>query len=268
MTAPTMVILVVFTAALGIVSAALRRRALRFEHRLESLSQPLHELRGALGALELGLSLLERPLPDVNGSIDGLRHSLQRATLGAEDVDAIRRGDAGATARAHVNLNTLVLRSARAWKLLAPSFEATVDVDWRAGPVQVKGHAGRLQQALDNVIANALEHGGGRVLVEGERRGRCVGVLVSDDGHGISRPDGTLDERGSRSAGASNRGHGLEIVRAVVLEHGGRLRYGTGRHGPGLLIELPTVDGDGGASVHLGLRECGVNRGYVASNAA
>ena len=41
-----------------------------------------------------------------------------------------------------------------------------------------------LASALDNLVANALEHGGGRILVEGERSGNVVRVLISDGGSG------------------------------------------------------------------------------------
>jgi two-component system OmpR family sensor kinase len=235
--------------ALGVLVATFARRAHRLEAQLQSLAQPLHELRGALTALELGLALAERSPGSrwrLKECVESLRPSLERAALGARDIDALRRGENSAVAaKGDVNFNTLVLRNARAWALLAPSYAATLEVDWRAGPVRVIGHAGRLQQALDNLIANALEHGGGSVLVEGERRGRLVHVLLSDGGPGLPRPLGaTVNGNGSHpAASSSKRGHGLAIARAVIQEHGGRLGLGTGRNGPGFLVELPIAEG-------------------------
>ena len=250
--------------ASGLVSVLLGRRARRLERQLQSLARPLHELRGALSAFELVLSLVDRSRrfqEDLHGYLDTLQLSAQRAALGVRDIEALRHGDADVLdARSDVEFDTLVLRSARAWSLLAPSYGASLEVEWRAGSVRVVGHAGRLQQALDNLIANALEHGGGRVLVEGELRGRLVRVLVSDGGHGLpGHLEDVLSQNGNRAATLpaskhSVRGHGISIVSEVIREHHGRLGLGMGRNGPGLVIELPMMEGEGGAPAPLAVR--------------
>jgi signal transduction histidine kinase len=99
----------------------------------------------------------------------------------------------------------------------------------------VVGEAARLTQALDNLIANALEHGGGRVLLEGERQGDSVRVKISDGGPGLRQPPLGLSRRRPRSG----RGHGLAIATDVVEAHGGKLVAGLGRHGPAIVVELP-----------------------------
>ena len=234
---------------LGLVSAVLVRRVRRLGCRLNALARPLHELRGALTAFELGLSFVERSgfRQELNGCADSLRMALDRAALATRDVDALRRGEpAVVDGAAGVAFDELVARSGRAWSFVAPSYASSVDVDWRAGPVQVMGHTRRLQQALDNLIANALEHGGPRVLIEGERRGRLVRVLLSDGGDGLPRDlDRVLESpAGAPRAGRSrtSRGHGLSIAGEVIRDHGGTLALGMGSHGPGLIIELPATD--------------------------
>jgi signal transduction histidine kinase len=237
-----------FAAAVSLIllAALLARHAHRLRLRLESLATPLHELRGALSALELGLAVVERslaPHPERDGCIDVLRLSLARAVLAAQDVDSIRDAN-GFIADAHteLDLSALVLRSARAWSRLAPCYDARLDVDWRAGPVPVHGDSTRLRQAFDNLLANALEHGGRSVFVEGELSGgphsqRVVRVTISDGGPGLARPlEEMLFER-SRSS----RGHGLRITSGVVAEHGGSLRLGAGRNGPAFVVELPVA---------------------------
>jgi signal transduction histidine kinase len=240
-------VLLVF--AVSVLGALLGHRTRRLGSRLDALARPLHELRGALAALELGLSFVERSRglrQELNGCADSLRISLDRAALATRDIDALRRGEPAAVdVESEVNFDELVLRSVRAWSFVAPSYASSVDVDWRAGPVRVLGHAKRLQQALDNLIANALEHGGPRVLVEGERRGRLVRVLVSDGGGGLPQDlDGVLESRSGPSPGhsGSTRGHGLSIASDVIREHRGTLGLGMGSHGPGLIIELPAAD--------------------------
>jgi two-component system OmpR family sensor kinase len=107
-------------------------------------------------------------------------------------------------------------------------------LDWRAGPVRVTGDRGRLAQALDNLLSNALEHGGGRIAIEGDLRGMRVRVSISDGGPGPELP---LDDvvRSPRS----KRGHGLAIAGEVIREHRGALCRGAGVNGPALVLELP-----------------------------
>jgi signal transduction histidine kinase len=232
-------LLLATAVVLGLLGLKARRTARGLRDRLESLTRPLHELRGALTALELGFAVVERSSSahkGLEGWVESLRLSLERASLGARDVDTLRRGEQVAAVKDHLDFSTLVLRSARAWSLLAPGYNASLDLDWRAGPVRVLGHAGRLQQAFDNLIANALEHGGGRVLVEGEHRGAQVRVVISDGGAGLTSQ---FDEGPSNSV----RGHGLKIASAVIREHDGRLALGMGRNGPGILVELPATGG-------------------------
>jgi signal transduction histidine kinase len=255
-------LLIAAALALGLLGLKAWRTARRLRDRLASLTRPLHELRGALAALELGLAVIERSsssCAELNGCVDSLRLSLERASLGARDVDALRRGDRVAAVKDRVDFSTLILRSTRAWSLLAPAYNATLDVDWRAGSVRVLGHAGRLQQAFDNLIANALEHGGGRVLVEGERRGAQIRVLVSDGGAGLPHQfDG--------APSSAVRGHGLSIASAMIREHEGRLGLGMGRNGPGLLVELPAIGG--GGNTPIALRGAASGMGDLASRAA
>lgn len=220
----------------------------RLRYRLESLDRPLHELRGALAALELGLSFVQRSREvqrELNGCADSLYVSLDRAALAARDISILHLGGAAVVdIKVELDFRELVHRSARAWSFLSSSYAGSVEVDWRAGPVRVFGHSARLQQALDNLIANALEHGGSRVLIEGECREQTVRVLVSDGGVGLPQDlDAVLAEKDAGTASVrergSPRGHGLAIASQVIRDHGGRLALGMGSNGPGLLVELP-----------------------------
>jgi signal transduction histidine kinase len=238
-------------AALVLLSAALGRRVRQLRCRLESLDRPLHELRGALAALELGLSFVERSREvrrELNGCAESLHVSLDRAALAARDIGILHVGKpAVIDVKIELDFRELVLRSARAWSFLSSSYAGNVEVDWRAGPVRVLGNSTRLQQAFDNLIANALEHGGSRVLIEGEYRERIVRVLVSDGGGGLPQDldavlAGKEAEAASLGQGCSSRGHGLAIASQVIRDHEGRLGLGMGSNGPGLLIELPVAE--------------------------
>jgi two-component system sensor histidine kinase BaeS len=95
----------------------------------------------------------------------------------------------------------------------------------------VLGDSFRLEQALQNVTANALRHtpDGGTVRLAAERLGTSVVLSVTDSGEGIEPEHLPLifdrfykasSARGMASAGS---GLGLSIVKAIIERHGGRV---------------------------------------------
>jgi two-component system sensor histidine kinase MtrB len=95
-----------------------------------------------------------------------------------------------------------------------------VHLDWSAGPVTIQANRGRLAQALGNLLANAVEHGGGQIRVTGRRTRRGIRVEVRDSG----------------------RGHGLAIATKAVRESGGTLSAARAGSGTAVAIELPATD--------------------------
>ena len=89
---------------------------------------------------------------------------------------------------------------------------------WDAGPAVVRADEGRLAQAFSNLVANAVEHGTGRVEVHGSRKGQCVRVEVRDEGP---------------------RGRGLRIASRAVEEAGGVLELERAESGTTVAVELP-----------------------------
>jgi signal transduction histidine kinase len=117
----------------------------------------------------------------------------------------------------------------------------------RAGVVA--GDAGRLQQVVWNLLANAVKftRSGGRVEVRLEPDGADVAIRVKDTGEGIA-PEllPHLFERFRQGDGSATRAHGglgmgLAIVRHVVEAHGGTVAAesaGAGR-GSTFTVRLP-----------------------------
>ncbi len=109
----------------------------------------------------------------------------------------------------------------------AVSLELGVDDDAAA----VRGDAVRLEQALQNLTANALRHlgRGGHVRLRASRDGDHVVIGVTDDGAGIAPAhlpyvfDRFYKADPSRAGGAGT-GLGLSIVKAIVERHGGTVR--------------------------------------------
>jgi signal transduction histidine kinase len=170
-----------------------------------------------------------------------LRAQLGRAGEAIEELDRAR----GATTEAEntmqlLDLASLVGRRARAWSHLAPAYGSRLRLSWRAGPVALLGSRSRIEKAVDNLIANALEHGGGEVVVEAVRCGTAVRISIWDSGTGLDRPPNELLAR----APTSTRGHGLAIARSAIEWHGGRLSAVRRAGGTAVDIQLPieTVD--------------------------
>jgi signal transduction histidine kinase len=93
-----------------------------------------------------------------------------------------------------------------------------------AEPLVVRGDALRLEQALANMVDNALRYGGGDVTVTAARRDGQVELHVLDGGPGF--PSEFLAhafERFSRAdpAGPDGSGLGLAIVETIARAHGG-----------------------------------------------
>jgi two-component system OmpR family sensor kinase len=95
------------------------------------------------------------------------------------------------------------------------------------------GDAGRLEQALQNLAANALRHtpGGGTVELAARSAGDGVQLTVSDSGTGIP-PEHLarifdrfykVDASRTTGGGLSGSGLGLSIVQAIVERHGGAI---------------------------------------------
>jgi len=173
--------------------------ALALHRRLELVAQAEHELRRPLAALALG---------------DG--GSLSRVRLALDDLAAARRGGRAVRAGGLVGLDRLVRRAAAEAAPAARAVGGSLALDWRAGPVTVWADEGRLLQALANVLANAVEHGGGAIEVEGRRTEMGVRVEVRDAGPGFRR-------RRSALGRSRDRGRGLDIAARAVREAGGRL---------------------------------------------
>jgi signal transduction histidine kinase len=215
---------------------ALRTR--RLARRLRGVALCSHELRGALTAIGLALSRLERYSEARERlRLAALRHGYDRALAVARDLEAARgaRPAAPVPRLELVDLQDIARRVVEAWSSSVPGGCRTVSLDWRAGPASVQGYAVRLTQALDNLVANAVEHGRGPVTVTGRPAGDFVSICVLDRGPGLPR---SLDDFRPRSW-QSLRGHGLVIARHAVELHGGTLRPVRGPAGAGVEVRLP-----------------------------
>lgn len=205
-----------------------------------------HEIRNPLNAASLQLTLLDRRLrrlaPDVQPPLleplSLVQEEIQRLKLIVEDFLAF--------ARPREFKPTLVNLGALAAKVLdlfaEQADQAGVRLERRLDAVRpIEGEGERLQQALTNLVVNALHATppGGWIRIEvGEKSGEAF-LAVEDSGPGIApsvrkhlfEPFFTTKELGS--------GLGLALVHAIVQQHAGSISLEEGGGGARFVIRLP-----------------------------
>ncbi len=225
-------------ASAAVFAAAVARRALA--GRMETIARACHELRGPLTAVRLGLE---------GGAANGMLTSdrlraidleLGRAALVLDDLDAVRTRRASSRLPEPIDLEQLVSDSVEAWRPAAAAHGVELRASWSGDARTVWGDRLRLAQVTGNLIANAIEHGGGVVDVHGHGDRTRARVEVSDSGPGLPAPVAELVRAGSRGRGGrGRRGRGLAIAAAIAADHGGRLSVAPSVRGARVVLELP-----------------------------
>ena len=113
-------------------------------------------------------------------------------------------------------------------------------------PARLEGDRLRLEQALGNLVDNAVRHGGRGVSLRAGRRNGSVELHVLDRGVGF--PPAFIErafERFSRAdegRGGESAGLGLSIVETIARAHGGSAHAANrDRGGADVWIELPSA---------------------------
>lgn len=204
-----------------------------------------HELRTPLGILRTELEVALRHGRTAEELRTAIRSSsLEAARLSqlAEDLLVVARGaDGGIPLRLEpISADELLRRIRARFEWRAADDGATIELPGGAACV-FEGDALRLEQALGNLVDNALRNGARRVELTAERTGGAVELRVADDGPGFAESflprafDRFAREDPARSGPGS--GLGLAIVRAIAEAHGGTVEAGN-RQPRGAVVSL------------------------------
>jgi signal transduction histidine kinase len=204
--------------------------------RRAALNEALHELRRPLQALALALA----PGRPVTGRAGGVESSLLLVTAAVDRLDEEINGGGSRRAFGPVAVAPMLASAVGRWLARARLVGGELRLT-EAAPAVVDGDPLALAQALDNLIVNAIEHGGPAVEVAARRHGRRIRIAVSDSGR-ARRPGSRRRapaEVLARLTGRKRRGHGLAVVRRVAAVHRGRFELRSSEAGSVAMLELP-----------------------------
>jgi two-component system, OmpR family, sensor kinase len=231
------------------LNAMLDRLEAAFDRERTFVSDASHELRTPLAILKTELELALQAGRSREELVDALQSAAEetdRLARLAEDLLVIAGSDRGRlpVRLTAVDAGELLARVRERFARRGDQVGCDLRVASGAG-IQLTADPLRMEQALGNVVDNALRHGAGAVRLSAAEHDGTVELRVSDEGRGF--PDAFLGqafERFTRADEARARGGsglGLAIVDAIARAHGGGARAAN-RDGGGadVWIELPT----------------------------
>ena len=193
-----------------------KERLERQNARLEKFAEIVsHDLRNPIEVAETRLELAEMDCKSEHHShIDTALNRMDRII---EDVLRLAREGRDIGSTEQVELQTAV---DAAWRLVADSIEGAelqYTTDRRRFP-SIRADYDRFSQLLENLLRNAIEHGGDDVTVS-------LGVLedgfyIEDDGSGIPEERRADVFESGYSTSEDGTGFGLSIVKRVAQAHG------------------------------------------------
>jgi two-component system, OmpR family, sensor kinase len=206
-----------------------------------------HELRTPLASLRAELELaLRRPRPraELEAALRSAAEETERLSRLAEDLLVLARADGGGLPTHPERLPAVRLLSEVGERYAAQASAAGRPIDVQADDrLELAVDRLRAQQAIGNLVDNALRHGRGPVLLLARGRDGMVELHVRDQGPGF--PPDFIDHAFDRFARADparqgpGAGLGLAIVDAIARAHGGTAHAANHPGGADVWVALP-----------------------------
>ncbi len=203
--------------------------------RRTALNEALHELRRPLQVLSLSLP----------AEADAAGSSLRMAAAALERLEREVNGEVLERPSDPFPLRPLTEAAVARWRNRILLGGRSLELRWDAEEPWAFGDEAEVAQALDNVISNAIEHGGGEVRVEVREDDGRLRLAVVDSG-ATARPKrrGGFGLR-ARISGRHRHGHGLRVVERAAESHGGSFELRRSEAGTEACLELPLYRGVG-----------------------
>ncbi len=219
-----------------------QRMAADIAHELRT---PVSVLRGHLEAMLDGVFPL-----DAEHLAVAYDRTIHMSRL-VDDLRLLTRAEAGRLSleRQRIAADALVCRALESFTPLALDAGITLQQELAENLPQVDVDVDRLQQALGNLLTNALRHttDGGTITVRAYQAGARVRFAVSNTGKGLTpdearqvfTPFWRAEEARERDKGGS--GLGLAITQQLLLLHGGRIWAESAPDQTTFVFELPVA---------------------------
>ena len=196
-----------------------------------------HQLRTPLTALRLRLENLARDGDGRReGEFEGALEELERLSALVDGLLTLARADRAASTPAELDVASGLGERVEAWSALAEEQQVRL-VARVEGRLHALATPGRLEQVLDNLLANALEvaPAGSDIELTAARSGPWVEIRIRDRGPGMSSEEiaHAFDRFWRGGADEAGFGLGLAIVQRLVHADGGEIELRP-REGGGL----------------------------------
>jgi PAS domain S-box-containing protein len=207
-----------------------------------------HEIRNPLNGAQLHLAYLERTLKrsqapqPLREAVTVVGDEITRlATLVSKFLDFARPTPLETSP---VSLRALCDRSLQAVAAQAAAHNVALHQDLPSQDVMLEGDPDKLEQALLNLLHNAVEASaqghGTAITLRARRQPRHIVVEVEDDGPGLVRPDSPVFDA-FYSTKPSGTGLGLAIAHRIVTDHTGTIDVDSRPGRTVFRITLPVV---------------------------
>lgn len=211
------------------------------------ISDAAHQLRNPVAGLRaLGESILTaRDLEAAKSRAQDLVAAAQDTGALAESLMTLERARAAQHSAPfdQVDLGRVLTRVLAGQAPRMTDHQVALTHDIPEAPVWIMGDETMVQEALKNLLDNALVHGGaglGRIEATLRRSGPMARLTIADDGQGVpAELFGQIRARFGQADSAAGSGLGLSIAEAVALSHGGSFRINPVDAGFSITVEFP-----------------------------
>jgi PAS domain S-box-containing protein len=189
-----------------------------------------HDLRNPLNVADGRLELVDEECD--SDHLDAIGRALDRMDVLITDLLALAREGESTT---DITAAKVAMLAENCWDNVdTANANIVTDIDRT-----IRADEGRLSQVFENLIRNAVEHGGGDVTV---RVGELDdGFYIEDDGRGIPEDERDAVFDADYSTSDKGTGFGLSIVEQVIDAHGWEIHLTEGFRG-GARFEITGVE--------------------------
>jgi len=238
---------------LGTLAEALNAMLVRLEHAYDDqrrfVADASHELRTPVAIVRGNIELLrsgQSTERDADESLAMIEAEAVRMSKLLDELLSLARLEGASRPFQPLEVRTLLEEAAARGRTLG---DRDIRIEGPCG-LWVEGDPDLLDQALVNLVRNAIAHtrDGGVIELACEATSRGIRITITDDGPGIPEGDlGRIFDRfyraqGKRPASSGGAGLGLAIAKRLVEIHGGTIAAENAQpSGARFVIELPRI---------------------------